>query len=388
MPIYIRKLHLIASRLSMNTPTAFQVGPRVKHAREKLHITQDALAATLGFKDRQTISDIEKGKRSVKAEELLALSEALNQELEFFLDPFNVVAEAQYSWRVSDDLPDAELNHLEKSANGWIGMLRWLHQQEESSEPAYGFLGLRMNESSTNEQAQSFGARLGAVLGLGMVPGNKLPEYLETKLGIPVLFVDLSLGSQSLSSAGAACQIEGFRIILANRRTSVFQRNFDLACELFHALTWDAMPPSRRISNAVERRSKVKRVEQLAHNFAGALLMPGASLDHCIEPARAMDVQHLADVAEALQVTTTTLGWRLQALGRIDEPTRMKLADVCTHHNQQPPNLFSLDFVRKLHSALDKGRLSARKAAKTLSLSLAELTELFEAHGMQPPFDL
>lgn len=58
----------------MNTPTSFHVGPRVKYARERRSITQD---------------------------------------------PFNVVAEAQYSWRVSDELPGAELNRFEAKANGW-----------------------------------------------------------------------------------------------------------------------------------------------------------------------------------------------------------------------------------------------------------------------------
>lgn len=372
----------------MNSPTSFHIGQRVKYAREKLRITQDCLADALGFKDRQTISDIENGKRAVKTDELLVLSDALDQEVEFFLDPFNVVAEAQYSWRACDALPGTELDHFESVANGWIGMLRWLHQQDKGIEPAYGFLGLRMSESSTYEQAQSFGERLADVLNLGLVPASTLPECLEAKLGIPVLFVDASTGLPKHAISGAACQVEGLNIILVNRQESPFRRNFDLAHELFHALTWDSMPPGRRESNAVEHRSKVKRVEQLANNFAGALLMPSASLDHFIERGRAMDVQHLADVAATLQITTNALGWRLRNLDRIDEPTRVKLAGLGRSDDQDLPHLFSLAFVMKLHVALDKGRLSARKAARTLGMPLSELRELFDAYGMPAPFEL
>lgn len=373
---------------TVNTSTFSHVGPRVKYAREKQSITQDALADTLGFKDRQTISDIENGKRSVKTDELLGLSDALNQEVEFFLDPFNVVAEAQYSWRASDDLPGPELDRFEAVANGWVGMARWLHQQDPSTEPDYGFVGLRLSEGSTYEQAQSSGERLAAVLGLGLVPARTLPDCLETKLGIPVLFVDSVVTQQKHSISGAACQVGGFSVILVNRRESTFRRNFDLAHELFHALTWEAIPPGHRESNAVEHRSKVKRVEQLANNFAGALLMPRSSLDKCIEQGRDMDALHLADVAATLQVTTDALGWRLKNLGRIDEPTRAKLAGLRRVDDQETPKLFSPAFVQKLYLALDKGRLSARKAAKTLSLPLFELTELFDAHGMPAPFEL
>ncbi|WP_243492407.1 XRE family transcriptional regulator [Massilia violaceinigra] len=360
----------------------------MKHAREKQRLTQDALASMLGFNDRQTISDIENGKRALTTDELIKLSDALDQELEFFLDPFNVVAEAQYAWRASDDLPGAELDRFEATANGWVGMLRWLHQQGRDKQPDLGLLSLRLSANSTFEQAQNFGESLAKLLKLGTVPASTLPACLETQLGIPVLFVDMPPGLQPGAISGAACQVDAFSVILINRRESACRRHFDLAHELFHALTWEAMPPSRRESNAVEHRSKVKRVEQLANNFASALLMPTGSLDRFIDPARAMDVQHLADVAEQLQVTTHALGWRLTNLGRLDEPTRLALAKEKRQDTQELPKLFSAQFVEKLHLALDKGRLSARKAARTLGLPLFELTELFEAYGMTAPFEL
>ena len=53
---------------------------------------------------------------------------------------------------------------------------------------------------------------------------------------------------------------------------------------------------------------------------------------------------------------------------------------------EELPGLSSHSFVEQLHVALDKGRLSARKAAKTLGFSLHELTQLFEAYRMPTPF--
>ena len=47
--------------------------------------------------------------------------------------------------------------------------------------------------------------------------------------------------------------------------------HFDLAHELFHVLTWDAMPPER-LEEA--RETGGSRVEQLANSLAASVLMP------------------------------------------------------------------------------------------------------------------
>ena len=374
----------------MNTLSSVRVGARVKYAREARNLTQDRLRAALGFNDRQTVSDIENGKRAVKAEELVKLSEVLDRDVEFFIDPFTVVGEAQYSWRVSPELPGEELDHFEARANGWIGVLRWLRAQagdEGKLNPLK--LTLRLNSQSTYEQAQRHAEELVARLGLGPVPADKLVACIEQQFDTPVLFVDTGEPSRLGVIWGAACHLGDFDVILLNRRESPTRRYFDLAHGFFHTLTWEAMRPEHRESNFVEDRKNVRRAEQLANSFASALLMPRAALDELIEPARAQDVQHLAEVAAKLRVSTQALSWRLLHLHRIDEATHAKLAQ----RKLQPvkdaaPALFSTEFVRQLHVALDKGRLSARKAAKSLSLPLSELTALFAAHELAPPFEL
>ena len=60
------------------------VGYRVKAAREGKGWTQEQLTSAMGINDRQTLSDIEKGKRLVKPDELVLLSDLLEREVEFF----------------------------------------------------------------------------------------------------------------------------------------------------------------------------------------------------------------------------------------------------------------------------------------------------------------
>lgn len=47
-----------------------------------------------------------------------------------------------------------------------------------------------------------------------------------------------------------------------------------------------------------------------------------------------------------------------------------------------------LPFVIALHSALDKGQISARKAAKMVGMSLSELSAVFPANNLVQPFFL
>jgi Zn-dependent peptidase ImmA (M78 family)/DNA-binding XRE family transcriptional regulator len=371
----------------MDSPAiAVNVGLRIKHARDLLNLTQEQVSAAMGFKDRQTLSDIENGKRSVKTDELERFADVLDQEYDYFLDPFTVVAEAQYSWRASPEVPEEVLDSFEARASGWVGMLRWLRAQAPAAQNPLGF-ALRLDMHSTFEQAQRSAELLAQQLQLGRVPALKLAQCIEQDLDIPVLFVDAETHLPRGSISGAACHLADLGVILVNRRESAVRRNFDLAHELFHSLTWERMKPEHRESNSTEARQRTKRVEQLADNFAAALLMPRASLDALIDPERQKDVKYLADVAVQLRVSVGALGWRLRSLGRIDEATREKLAKV---RGAEPagelPRPFSESFVKQLHVALDKGRVTARKAARTLSLSLQDLAQLFETYELSDPF--
>ena len=100
------------------------IGYRVKNAREACKMRQEQLAEAMGFNDRQTLSDIENGKRSLKADELVGLAEHLGRDVDFFFDPFVVAGEAKFSWRVAPALPEEALDGFEARAGRLIGMPR------------------------------------------------------------------------------------------------------------------------------------------------------------------------------------------------------------------------------------------------------------------------
>ena len=131
------------------------------------------------------------------------------------------------------------------------------------------------------------------------------------------------------------------------------------------------------------------RIEQLANSFAGALLMPRASLNVLVDQSKKADVRHLLDVATKLQVSTEALGWRLLRLEWIDDATRLALRELkVPAERDETPKPFSSDYVQLLHTALDRGWLSARKAAKSMGMTLGQLSGLFAAHKLSAPFEL
>ncbi|MBY4833782.1 helix-turn-helix domain-containing protein [Burkholderia dolosa] len=364
------------------------IGYRVKAAREAAGWTQDRLAELLGLNDRQSVSDLENGKRRLLPDELVLLSDALERDVEFFLDPFAVAGEAQFSWRASPDLPERNLDDFELRAGQWIGLLRWLREGEQGRTSPLKH-SLRLTMQSSFEEAIARAEDLVMALELGKIPAERLIDSIEQNLDIPVLFVDTLSTPDGDSISGATCHLQDLGVILVNRNEAEARRFYDLAHELFHALTWDAMKPEHRESNSFEERGRTRRIEQLANNFAAALLMPTSSLEQLIDRRRIGDAGHLADVAAELRVAPAALAWRLFNMRWIDEAAR----EALRHERQRAPvagtpKRFSAGFVGMLHRAVDRGRLSARKAAKATGMSLPQLADLFTEHSLAAPFEL
>lgn len=364
------------------------MGYRVKAAREANGWTQDQLAQALGLKDRQSVSYIENGQRALKRDELLALVDLLKRDLDFFIDPFAVVGEAHFSWRVGTKVSMESLDVFEHKASSWIGLLRWLRAQAKTP-PNPLKRNLRLGANSRNEDASACAEALVASLSMGSVPALRMVECMERDLDIPVLFVDADHTAKEGVISAATCQLHDLDVVLVNRLGPSNEIFVHLTRELFHALAWDAMPPEHRVSNALVEQGRLRRTEQMANHFAAAFLMPTASLDTLIASNLRADVAHLNEVAHHLRVPPSSLAWRLFSMKRINEVTRDALIRRRFAAPEEPaPARFSIGFVTQLHSALDRGQISARKAAKAVGVNLSELKGLFEEHALASPFDL
>lgn len=213
---------------------------------------------------------------------------------------------------------------------------------------------------------------------------------MEDRLHVLVLYVDTPPGI-----SGAASRVPGVNCALVNREESEGRRNFDLAHELFHLLTWDALPPERTATVDASRRGKRWRVERLADNFAGALLMPAETLERAWEATSAVgDVaERLNAVAREMRVSAPACKWRLRNVGLLSR-TYVEATDgglLATRGRQacrdREVPLFSGQFLGRIALALDAGRLSVRRAIKLLGVSMTELAQALQAYGHKTYFE-
>ena len=363
------------------------IGSRIKALRKVRGLSQDDMARLLGFNDRQTVSTIETGTRRVTAQELLLAAEKLSASLEYFTDPFRLEGESRFSWRQTG-VPPERLKECESSASRWIGAYRALAPQVGRKmrlvRPSLG-----LTRWSRYEDAIEAGERFADEFGLGEAPAQRLVEAMEEELGILVLMVDADEGI-----SGAACRLPELDAALIARREIAGRRHFDLAHELFHILTWEAMPP-KHVEEAVETGGD--RVEQLANNFAAALLMPSAVVARFgrWESLGADSlVDQLNQVASVLDVTSSALRWRLVALGELPAARARAIPETSLRNNggmaadSAVVPLFSKPFAEVLGKALEQGRVSTRRAAALVGSPVDELPGLLAAHGVEHVVEL
>lgn len=356
------------------------VGARIRAKREELGFSQEAVARHLGFNDRQILSAIETGERRVTAEELLRFSEVLAAPLDYFTDPFLLAGEGRFSWRQSG-VPARKLDAYEQQAGRLIALFRALGAQMGRRPPLLR-RALALSKASSYEDAAEAGERFAEEFALGEAPALRLARAMERDLGILVLMVDAVPGV-----SGAACRLPELDAVLINRREVPGRRHYDLAHELFHILTWDAMPPERLEDVAAEPRG---RVERLADSFASAVLMPRAVLDR-LGPWNGLEGEALAErlnpAAEGLGVTASALRWRLAGAGLLPRAAARGVDEALLRNNgrkgaREVPPLFSRPFAELVADAVDAGRISARRAAGLLGLAVDDLSDAFAAHGV------
>ncbi len=363
------------------------IGKRIKALREERRLSQEQLAELFGFNDRQTISAIETGARRVTAEELVLAAERLGAPLEYFTDPFVLTGEGRFSWRQTG-VSLERLEAYERRAGRWIAAFRTLAPQVGQEAPLMRRT-LGLSRHSRFEDATRAGERFVVEYGLGDVPAVRLAEVMERDLGILVLMVDADPGI-----SGAACRLPELDSVLIARHEVVGRRHFDLAHELFHVLTWDAMPPDHREE---AREIGGGRVEQLANSFAAAVLMPRTTVARFGDWSRlTMDalVGRLNSVANELHVTASALKWRLVVLGALTSASARAVPEALLRNNGRmdaedvPLALFSRTFMEVIGHAIRNGLVSVRRAAALLDVTVDDLADVFAAHDVAHASDL
>lgn len=354
------------------------IGGQIAAARKKQRITQDELSSTLGFKDRQILSNIEKGIRAVKPEELSVIMQTLDQPLEYFTDPYQLPADQLFSWRADSEEASKQ---CEPKARGTVSsFLRFSQLTGEALTPIIPRLSLPPKPSF--EDAINIAEQLSSFLGLTDKAGHERAETACEKLHIEIFYVDMPN-----EVSGSSVLLDDFCALFVNRNHTLGRRNFSLAHELFHVLTWDTIRPEHF---APEDEGKAhKRSEQLANKFASALLIPFDDVSLRWKKFDGDNLkQWIESTADDLHVSPPALFWRLVNLGELKPGDYPENLDAPYSDDKPAPPAYSEKFVRMMKQVFEAGEVSVRKVANTLDCTFEYLEEVFASHQLKAPFEL
>ena len=362
---------------------------KITFARETAGYSITEAAQKLGFKNYQTLSAIEKGVRKINAHELIAVARLYGRSLDYFLES-DISPDPVPLWRktTKTDVHQVQrqfLSFLENYSNleHLLGLKRrWKDIQKNYDRDDFAVNGF--------EQASKLGAEIHNFLDLGSRPSSNLFNVLESNLRFKILHLPLGDG---VSGASVVDGVLGVGILI-NDNDAPWRRNFDLAHELFHVITWNVFSP-QEIGNGMTKT----RPEQYADIFASNLLLPEAHLLEALKETTTDNEVKLIDIIELAKgfgVSTEAILWRLVSLKMVKKLQAHKVIgdpkfrDLDRNMRQglyesERPSKFPSRFISLAYRCLMEGKISRGTFAAYLEIDRAEidnyLTEVGFAEG-------
>lgn len=356
------------------------LGDRIKTFRKRLNLTQKDLANQMGFNSPETLSQIERGDRELKAWELVKLAKLLSLNLNDLLRIENVQEKPVVLWRESPET-DREIKeskfikHCEDYA-----MLEELSRSRTAEQ--FPQKKVRPDDVSY-ETARRLASEIRREFNLGDRPARELIKILEEGFGVKIWYFDMEEGS-------AASTIGPFGpAILMNLNEAPWRRNYNFAHEIFHLITWNSLPPSL-IKNSPDLWDKL---EKIANVFASCILLPNDVVTVEFEKnidKKSITYIDLIGMARKFDVSTEALLFSLLNLKLLDKNTvdnilKDQLFREIDRSTMAPswwrPPEFPERFVRLAFVAYKKGRLSKAKLAEMLDTSLIDLPKTLQEYG-------
>lgn len=363
-----------------------KLGEKLRKARKKLGMTLIEVAEQIGFDSYQTLSSIEKGKKQIQTWELLNLAQIYNQDTNYFLsDKWDQSEPEKILWRNKSESPK-----LKSAEQKFINYCKRYHFLEEK-------VGIKLDNvfkqlkkdkivvddyDHTEELANKYNKKLN----LGSHPSKKLATILEEKLHIKILYLpldDAGSGASTIGNFGPA--------ILINSLDSPWRRNFDLAHEFFHLLTWNLFDANS--VHCYTDENKKSREDKLADCFASSLLLPKSQLiEEFNKKKKNNRLSYLNSVmiAKEFGVSKDALIWRLVNMKLITKESAKKALDspelitINWKHRKSEWGempVFSERYIRLAFTCYKKGFISRSKLAEYFDIKLIELSDFLLDKG-------
>lgn len=356
------------------------LGQRIRFARESAGLRQADVAKKLGISE-SGVCDIESGKRELKAAHLSVLAGLFHRPMDYFFSDEPLRADFVL-WRCQPADQDMALKlrreFLELCEN-YRNLEELLGLTKPLSLPAapkpqgrYGY-----------EDSESLAMDIWMKFRLGDKPADVLQRVLEEDYGVRVFALemgDLASASCTVNDRLGAC-------ILLNIDSTSWRRNFDMAHELFHLLTWGVF------RKADDKASDVASgfEESLANVFASRLLLPEAPfkqpLNRIAAGSKALTIGDIHEMAREFNVSAEAVvyriaginHWRKEQTARAVERTKLKYPG----RESRPISCLPERYVVLTERAYRQGLISFAQAAKYLRMGYKKAQSILE-----PPEDV
>jgi Zn-dependent peptidase ImmA (M78 family)/transcriptional regulator with XRE-family HTH domain len=364
---------------------------RLKKARESAGLTIGEAASRLGFANYQTLSNIEKGDREVKASELALFARTYFCNINTLLmgddEPLTAM---NLLWRKA---PTGERKkeieaYIKNRFEQYHFLERLLGIDKESNSR---FITVKPVDIRTNNQIDGLASKIGNMLNLGSRPALSLQKVMEQILQIKILFIELS----DFGSAAATVHPELGAAVVVNNEEAPWRINFTLAHELFHIITWDTFSPVEMENN----EQLFTDIEKKADRFASALLLPETEVRQELAKKiieQKLPLSDIVDVAREFGVSTSAILYRMANLQLIpwDKANELSKDDELTMIDRRIRNDSAIDipvserFISLSAKCLRKGLLSRGKFAEILGIDRADIDEFLEYRGLAEKEDV
>jgi len=283
------------------------ISERLRYARERAGLTGSQVRekAEIG---ESSLSEFENGRREPSLSQLQKLATAYRRSISFFLGEGPVPEEAVL-WREKPIPESADLEaRFLRLCEQYHNLEVWTDEEIPVCLPE----ATVKRERYSYGHAESLAKRVRDQLELGDRPGLCLLPVLEEICGIKVFHLSFE---PTGTAASTKSQTFGAAVLL-NAGNVRWRRNFDLAHELFHLLTWDTFrraDPRQTISSFCASDAE----EKYATCFASNLLMPSdvvrTAVTGKIREGR-LGLEDLSGLARQFDVSTEALIWRMSFL--------------------------------------------------------------------------
>lgn len=359
-----------------------EIASHLKTARKSLGLTLVEAAKKLGFPSYQTLKSLEDGQREIKASELLKLSKVYFVSIGRLLGEKEIQLGNTFLWRKPPQVKikkqiEAEISYRCEQYNLLEKLLNLKAKRIQ-------LFNVTIDDIRSNNDVDNLSERFCDSLSLGSRPAFTLQKVLEQNIGVKILFETIPEGS-----AISTFSNEFGAVIVINSDEAPWRRNYDLAHELFHLVTWKIVS-----EKDLKDQNFFTDIEKKADRFASILLLPEKEvrkeIADRIEIQKEFTYSDLVDIAREFGVSTKALLYRMANLRFIkweDADKRAKDRELTEISKQKRRHEWgekprSERFTSLAVRCLRKGLISRGKFAEMVGIDRSEIDDFIENTGL------